>query len=92
MNKHYKIDRIVNDRYAVWYMDFNNEKGKLGIYRVIDLYPGTRPTRFAVRWKVKGKDKSQEQLDNMIIDGAIRRFGNTRGNRFNTPRPQVENA
>lgn len=92
MNKRYKINRIVNDRYAVWYMDFKNEKNKLGIYRVIDLFPGTRPTRFAVRWKVKGKDKSQEQLDNMIIDGAIKRFGNVHSNRFNASRLQTENA
>ncbi len=90
MNKKYKIDRVIDDRYAVWYMDFKNDKGKLGIYRVIDLYPGNRDTRFAIRWKVKGKEKSQEQLDNMIIENAIRKFGNKRGNRFNNRRSQIE--
>lgn len=92
MNKKYKIDKIINDRYAVWYMDFEKEKGKLGVYRIVDLYPGNRDTRFAFRWKVKGKDKTQEQLDNMAIEIAIKKFGNTRSNRFNTPKPQVENA
>lgn len=85
MNKRYKIDRVVNDRWAVWYMGFPNSKSKLGVYRIIDLYPGTRPTRFAFRWKVKGKDKTQEELDAQIINNAIRYFykgrGGFRGNR-----------
>lgn len=82
MNKRYKIDKVINDRWAIWYMDFPKDKSKLGIWRIIDLYPGTRPTKFAIRWKVKGKEKSQEQLDNQIIEGAIRNFYKTRGKVF----------
>lgn len=92
MNKKYKINKVIDDRYAVWYMDFEKDKNKLGIYRVIDLYPGNRDTRFAIRWKVKGKEKTQEQLDEIIIDNAIKKFGNKRGGRFYYRRPQVENA
>lgn len=82
MNKRYKIDKVIKDRWAIWYMDFPKDKSKLGIWRIIDLYPGTKPTRFAVRWKVKGKEKSQEQLDNQIIENAIRNFYKTRGKAF----------
>lgn len=92
MNKRYKINKVIDDRYAVWYMDFEKDKNKLGIYRVIDLYPGNRDTRFAIRWKVKGKEKTQEQLDEIVIDNAIKKFGNKRSGRFYSRRPQVENA
>lgn len=75
MNKRYKLDRIVNDRWAVWYMPFeSNKRGKIGVWRIIDLYTGTRPTRFAFQWKVKGKEKTQEQLNNQIIYGTIKNF------------------
>lgn len=86
MNKRYKIDKVINERWAVWYMEFPKDKSKLGIWRIIDLYPGTRPTRFAIRWKVKGKEKTQEQLDEQIIAGAIKNFyrnnGGFRGTKF----------
>lgn len=73
MDRKYKFDRVVNDRWAVWYKDITNSRNKLGVWRIIDLYPGTRPTKFAFRWKVKG-DKTQEQLDELIVSGAIRYF------------------
>lgn len=85
MNKKYKIDKIVNGRYAVWYMDIPNNKSKLGVWRIIDLYSGTRETRFTFRKKVKGTEKTQEQLDEQILGGAIRRFYKRnvyRGNHF----------
>ena len=81
MSKLYKIDRVVDDRWAVWYQEIN-AKGKLGVYKIIDLYPGTRPAKFAFRWKVNGS-KSQEQLDSQIIFNAIKNFyksGGFRGN------------
>ena len=85
MSKKYKIDRVVEDRWAVWYQEIN-AKGKLGVYKIIDLYPGTRPAKFAFRWKVNGS-KSQEQLDEQIIGNAIRNFyrnnKNFVGNRAN---------
>ena len=94
MNKKYKIDRVINDRYAVWYMNFDEGKNKLGVYRIIDLYKGNRDTRFAIRLKARGKDKNkrQEQLDSLAIDNAIRRFGNKQYNRFNRTKPQMNNT
>lgn len=77
MNKKYKFDKVVFDRYAIWYMEIPESKSKLGVWRIIDLYPGTRPTKFAFRWKVKGKDKTQEQLDEQILNNAIRNFNKT---------------
>lgn len=90
MNKKYKIDRIVNDRYAVWRMDFEEEKNKLGIYRIIDLYKGNRDTRFSIRWKARG-NKDQEQLDTLAIENGIKRFGNIRVNRYVNKRVQTTN-
>jgi len=77
MSKLYKIDRVVDDRWAVWYQEIN-AKGKLGVYKIIDLYPGTRPAKFAFRWKVNGS-KSQEQLDSQIIFNAIKNFYKNNG-------------
>lgn len=74
MNKKYKMEKVVNGRFAVWYMDIPNDKSKLGVWRIIDLYPGTRPTRFAFRKKVRGKEKTQEQLDEILLGNAIRNF------------------
>ena len=85
MNKFYKFEKVIEDRYAVWYKEILNDKSKLGVWSIIDLYPGTRPTRFAFRWKVRGKEKSQEQLDEQILSGIIRNFykctSTFRGNR-----------
>lgn len=77
MNKNYKFEKIMYDRYAVWYMDIPNHKNKLGVWRVIDLYPGTRPTRFAFKWKVRGKDKTQEQLNDIVLNNLTRNFYKT---------------
>lgn len=74
MNKKYKFDRLMFDRYAVWYMETPKDKSKLGVWKIIDCFPGTRPTKFAFRWKVKGKDKTQEQLDEQILSNATRNF------------------
>lgn len=85
MNKKYKIEKVINGRFAVWYMETPADKTKLGVWKIIDLYPGTKPTRFAFRKKVRGTDKTQEQLDEIILGNAIRYFYKTntyRGNRF----------
>ena len=74
MNKFYKFEKVIEDRYAVWYKETPKDKGKLGVWSIIDLYPGTRPTRFAFRWRVRGKEKSQEQLDEQILAGIIKNF------------------
>ncbi len=74
MSKKYKFDRLMFDRYAVWYMETPKDRSKLGIWKVIDLYPGTKPAKFAFRWKVKGKDKTQEQLDEQILSSVTRNF------------------
>ena len=84
MNR-YKFEKIINNRYAIWYMETPKSRGKLGVWRIIDLYSGVRTTRFAFRWKVKGTEKTQEQLDEQILNGAIRRFYRKniyRGNRY----------
>ena len=73
MNKKYKIDKIINNRWAIWYMEIPKSKNKLGVWRIIDLYSGVRTTRFAFRWKVKG-DKPQEIFDNQLISKAIHNF------------------
>lgn len=49
MNKKYKFDRLMFDRYAVWYMETPKDKSKLGVWKIIDCCPGTRPTKFAFR-------------------------------------------
>ncbi len=85
MNKKYNIQKVVNNRYAVWYMDTPKDRTKLGVWKIIDLYPGSRPTKFAFRWRVKGKEKTQEQLDEIILGNAIRYFNRKkiyRGNRY----------
>lgn len=71
--KRYNIDRVVNGRWAVWYMDIPRSRNKLGVWRIIDLYSGTRKTKFVFRWKVKG-NKTQEVFDEQLIAGGIRNF------------------
>ena len=89
MSKKYKFDKLMFDRYAVWYMETPKDRSKLGVWKIIDCYPGTKPTRFAFRWKVKGKDKTQEQLDAQILGNATRNFYKPtnvfRGNRSTEP-------
>ena len=89
MSKKYKFDRLMFDRYAVWYMETPKDRSKLGVWKIIDCYPGTKPTRFAFRWKVKGKEKTQEQLDAQILGNATRNFYKPtnvfRGNRSTEP-------
>lgn len=74
MSKGYKIEKVVNRRFAVWYKETPNDWGKLGVWKIIDLFPGNRNTKFAYRWKVKGHEKTQEQLDEQILGNAIRFF------------------
>ena len=74
MNKKYKFNRLMFDRYAVWYMEISKDKSKLGVWKIIDCFPGTKPTKFVFRWKVKDKDKTQEQLDEQILNNTTRNF------------------
>ena len=74
MNKKYKFDRLIFDRYAVWYMETPKDKSKLGVWKIIDCFPGTKPTKFAFRWKAKDKNKIQEQLDEQILNNTTRNF------------------
>lgn len=74
MNKKYEFKETVYDRYAVWYLDFPKKKGsKIGCYRIIDLYKGTRETRFAFRYKPR-EGQTQEQSDVAIISNCIKNF------------------
>ena len=74
MNKKYKFDRLIFDRYAVWDMETPKDKSKLGVWKIIDCFPGTKPTKFAFRWKAKDKNKIQEQLDEQILNNTTRNF------------------
>ena len=74
MNKKYKIEKIVNDRWAVWFMDIENSKNKLGVWRIIDLYSGTRNTRFAFKWKPRENSKRPQFTDDQIITHTIKNF------------------
>ena len=85
MNKKYKFDRLIFDRDGVWYMEIPKDKSKLGVWKIIDCFPGTKPTKFAFRWKAKDKNKIQEQLDEQILNNTTRNFYKSnnifRGNR-----------
>ena len=74
MNNKYEIKGVINDRWAVWYKDFDKKRGnRIGVYKIVDLYSGTRETKFVFRWKVKG-NKTQEVFDEQLIAGGIRNF------------------
>lgn len=85
MSKRYNIEQVINNKWAVWYMETPNDKRKLGVWKVIDLTSGTRLTKYAFRLRVKGKEKTQEQLDEQILSNATRNFYKStnvfRGNR-----------
>lgn len=96
MNKKYKFDRLIFDRYAVWYMEISKDKSKLGVWKIIDCFPGTKPTKFAFRWKAKDKNKTQEQLDEQILNNTTRNFYKSnnifRGNRSTENQTQNKTA
>lgn len=93
MSKKYKLQNVINDRYVVSYMETPKDKSKIGVWKIVDVYLASKPTRYAFRWRVKGKDKTQEQLDEQILENAIRGFNNkSRGNRFDSHKSQAENA
>lgn len=73
MNK-YKIVKVVNDKWAVWYYQFPKRKGsRIGCYKIVDLQSGIREARFAFRHKPR-EGQSQEQSDDLIIMSCIRGF------------------
>jgi len=79
MNKFYKIDRVVYDRYAVWYKHFDKPEGKkIGVYKILDLYKGNRKAKVAYRYLPR-KGQSQEQSDNIIISNTIHLFSKSKG-------------
>ena len=74
MNKKYTFKEMINDRYAVWYMNFPKRQGnKIGCYKIIDLYKNNRETRFAFRYRPR-ENQTQEQSDIAIIMNCIRNF------------------
>lgn len=85
MSKRYNIEQVINNKWAIWYMETPNDKRKLGVWKVIDLTSGTRLTKYAFRLRVKGKEKTQEQLDSQILSNATKNFYKStnvfRGNR-----------
>lgn len=80
----YTFQEVISDRWAIWYKDFDKRKGnKIGCYKIIDLFSGTREHRLAIRY-VPRKDQTQEQSDGAILSYAIHFFYKnktfTRGN------------
>lgn len=95
MSKGYNIEKVVNGRFAVWYKPTPNDWGKLGVWKIIDLNKGNRKTKFAYRWKVKGHEKTQEQLDEQILGNAIRFFNKKkiyRGTKYENAETAVNKA
>lgn len=77
MNNKYEIKGVINDRWAVWYKDFDKKRGnRIGVYKIIDLYSGTRKCRFAFRYKPR-EGQSQEVSDSLIISNCIGNFNKT---------------
>ena len=72
--KKYKWQSFVNDRWVVWYMETPKDRSKLGVWKIVDAYSPAKKVKFAFRWKVKGNEKTQSQLDNEILNNAIRNF------------------
>jgi len=74
MNKNYTVDRIVNDRYVVWYMPFQKKKGnKIGVYKIFDLYTSKKNAKFAFRYTAR-EGQSQVMSDESIISTTIASF------------------
>ena len=74
----YKIDRIMYDRWAVWYKEFDKQDGKkIGVYKIIDLYKGTREARTTFRYLPR-TGQTQEQSDEAIINNKIANFYKTK--------------
>ena len=70
----YTFDRIVYDRYVIYYKDFKKRKGsKIGVYKILDLWKASRKYKFAFRYKPR-EGQTQEQSDNMILTNCIRNF------------------
>jgi hypothetical protein len=70
----YKFEKVVNEKYAVWYMAFPKRKGnRIGVYKILDLYKGTRECRFAFRYRPR-EGQTQEQSDNAIIMNCVSNF------------------
>ena len=74
MNKKYKLEKIINDRYVVWYMPFPKKKGnRIGVYKIYDLYSTARNARFAFRYTAR-EGQSQLMSDDNIISTTIANF------------------
>ena len=74
MNKRYNLKEIINDRWAIWYIQFPKRKGnRIGCYKIIDLYKPVRTYKYAFRYKPR-EGQTQEQSDNAIIMNCIRGF------------------
>jgi len=73
MNR-YKIKEVKDERWAIWYMDFPKRRGgKIGCYKIIDLFKPTREKKFAFRYLPR-EGQTQEQSDNLIILNTINNF------------------
>ena len=77
MNNKYEFVYVMNDRWAIWYKHFNKSyKARIGVYKIVDLYSGTRKCRFAFRYKPR-QGQTQDQSDALIIMNCINNFTKT---------------
>jgi hypothetical protein len=65
MNKKYVFKEVINGRWAIWSKDIK-DKGKVKVFRIIDLYSTNRETRFVFAYKNMDEAKIQTSLSNKI--------------------------
>ncbi len=69
----YKFEKVINDRWSVWYKDIKRRGNKIGVYKVIDLYKGNRTYKYAFRYRPRD-GQTQEQSDSLILAGLINNY------------------
>lgn len=69
----YKIDRVIGERFAVWYKEIKDKKNLLGVYRILDLYSSSKNISFAKRYKAR-QGQTQEAADSIFISKGINRL------------------
>ncbi len=69
----YKFKELRDDRWAIWYKEFENAGNKLGAYKIYDLYKNAKNARIGIRYKAR-KGQSQDESDRLILSNLISNF------------------
>lgn len=69
----YQFDRVINDRWSVWYKELPKRGARIGVYKIFDLFAKTRTYRFALRYKPR-ENQTQEASDIAILMNGIHNF------------------